>query len=196
MLYILPITEISRSLHSQTQYFVQEHDLDGDALTYSKCEAVVIAFIYKILAGRLLWLDYVNPSEVDMIVKDLVGLMANYTDVKIDFTEVMNLEIDKLIDSEAEYAKALGRLFDWFILSGQDQEEALEEGRASEIVLSNEYNTTVVEDIWYLLCQQISEIIPEKTWKVWTLCRLGRDLYLKEGEDYRIIDWMKNNKGE
>ena len=37
----------------------------------------------------------------------------------------------------------------------------------------------------------IQSAIPKKTWRLWTVRALGRDLCLEQGEDFRVLDWER-----
>lgn len=52
----------------------------------------------------------------------------------------------------------------------------------------------VVDPIYLQICEWISVVIPGKTWKVWYLRKVGRDLALEEGMDYRIMDWTRRKE--
>lgn len=40
----------------------------------------------------------------------------------------------------------------------------------------------------------IDDVIPKRTWRIYTTRRLGHDLVIERGRDYRIEDWERRMK--
>lgn len=186
MIHVIPVSDYSRSFYAQTMMFVEEHNLDPKMFSYGKCENLVVSLIYKALSEKFYWLDY----EIDCC---LSGFGVSDDNGSVDFSGIDSLIDNRLLNAEIEYVKALNRLFDWFIIDSEE-EDLMEPSTLKEILLSNQYDSTVVDDVWLNVIQTINSAIPERTWIVWEVKKLGRDLIIKEKEDYRILDWMRRHK--
>lgn len=187
MIYVLPINEISRSFHGQTLRFLEEKGLDPSMFSFAKCEALVTAVFYRVLYDKFYWIPY----EEDRF---LSGIGVSDEDGGVDFSGLDLLTSNKLFNAEVEYTKALTRLFDWLIVDA-DEDDLCDPKALKEVMLTNQYDSTIIDAVWLAIQELINTALPEKTWKVWDIHRLGRDLYMKEGEDYRVMDWMKRYRG-
>lgn len=59
------------------------------------------------------------------------------------------------------------------------------------------FECDVIEPVRSTLLGALDVVIPSTTWDIWYTKRLGRDIVLEKGEDYRIMDWTKRyRKGE
>lgn len=186
MIYVLPINEMSRSFHGQTLRFLEEKELDPSMFSFAKCEALVTAVLYRVLYDKFYWIPYEEERHH-------AGLSVN-DDGAVVMTFQPLSSNSQLYNAEEEYVRALTRLFDW-MTTDAEEEDLCNPTVLKEVMITNQYDSTVVDDVWLSINELVKMAIPEKTWKVWEVQRLGCDLYLKEGEDYRIKDWMKRHRG-
>lgn len=56
------------------------------------------------------------------------------------------------------------------------------------------YFTEVLDDYEMMIHTWLDHHMPRRTWDVWHLTALGRDLVLDKGSDYRILDWERRMK--
>jgi hypothetical protein len=187
VIFVLPINELSRSFYGQTIRFLEEKELDTTMFSYSKCEALTIAILYKVLYDKFYWIPYEEE-------RFLSGIGVSDESGAVDLTGLDHLISNKLFNAEVEYVKALTRLFDWFIVDAVE-DDLCDPTTLKEVLLTNQYDSTIIDSLWLAIQELVDSVLPEKTWKVWDIHRLGRDLYMKEGEDYRIMDWMKRHRG-
>ena len=54
--------------------------------------------------------------------------------------------------------------------------------------------TDIVDDIEVGISECLDNTIGHNTWMVWTTRRLGYDIAIQRGEDYRILDWERRNR--
>lgn len=185
MNYVIPVSELARSFHTQTTIFLNENNLDPKMFSYSKCEDLVICFLYKALSERFKWLSYEIENSLGNygLSEENGGVVFSDNDVFVD---------ERFLNAEINYVKSLNRLFDWFILDA-DEEQILQPDVVKEILLSNEYDSTVIDDVWLGIIEMVNSIIPRKTWMMWKVKKMGRDILLVEEEDYRVFDWNRRN---
>lgn len=55
--------------------------------------------------------------------------------------------------------------------------------------LAQDYYSEVIDPLWLRVTENISRIIPSKTYLMWNIARVQHSAILTCGIDYRIVDW-------
>lgn len=49
----------------------------------------------------------------------------------------------------------------------------------------------VFEPTLNLLFDQVSQIVPDRSWYMWSVAALGDDVIFEQGEDFRVVEWER-----
>ncbi len=69
--------------------------------------------------------------------------------------------------------------------------EHLEAWKDQIVRYCGEFYRQVIEPTQKKVISWVQNIIPYRTWDVWTVRELGWDLVLEKGEDFRVLDWER-----
>ena len=58
-------------------------------------------------------------------------------------------------------------------------------------VAGRDFYNQVVDPLLVRMEGWVQTVIPTPTWTMWSLRTLGKDFYLEDGEDFRIVDWTR-----
>jgi hypothetical protein len=58
-------------------------------------------------------------------------------------------------------------------------------------LLASKFTHDVIHDIEARISSQVYHDIPADTWDIWSVKKLGHDLFLIKGQDYRVYDWER-----
>lgn len=107
--------------------------------------------------------------------------------------------IDDGINEQLRWARrsenadaALVKYFPWFNLVGDNKNG---DGVVNpNVEFSNHFYVDVLDRIEMRIHDLITQVIPDRTWDIWSMKRVGRTLYLVKGSDYRVMDWERRMK--
>jgi len=170
VIVVIAALNTARSFCTQARMFAQHHQLPADSITLPKCLSLVETFIYKALAERMEWIDH----ERNRIAYQDHNLPEGWATVSNNDPLIHC----KLLNPELEELKSLTRLFEWY----QDEPHNYHE-------LSEYLYTELVDDLWLLVQDQVHLALPERSWHIWRVKQLGKDMYLEQDVDYRVRDW-------
>ena len=189
MIYVLPISDIANSLLGQSRIFAAEGGLDASGLTFEKCHEVVVSFAASILSENLLWLPYEREQQNSKGLLDLLERSITLPVYAADYMTqktILGDFVQKLLNPEVEIARATARLFPWYQAIKEDAVEN-ESSRLTDL-----YDEEIIADVWSALGNVMDGFLPEgKTWDIWYMRNLGRDVYLHRAGDWRIEDWKR-----
>lgn len=198
MIYVLPISDISNSLLGQSILFAKEHGLDYSGLTLEKCHEVVVSFAACLLSEQLNWIPYERELQN---AKGLVELLERVDVIPVYAKDYLTQQpttatgdfVNKILYPEIEMARATARLFQWYQAVKEDSvdtKRTAEQKRSDE--LTDLYDEEIISDVWNALGKVMDNFLPEgKTWDIWYMRNLGRDVYLHKAGDWRVEDWKR-----
>lgn len=170
MIQIISALEAARSFCSQSRLWAQAYGVDDSSVTLPKCLDVVETFVYAALAEQMCWVQHERDR-----MQYRMHVLAE--DQSVERDPVIS---PKMLEPAAEQSKSLTRLFDWYT-----------DDPYQGHLLSESFYTDLVDDLWLLVQDQILQAVPQASWNIWNVKRLGRDLYIESGIDYRIYDWER-----
>lgn len=57
--------------------------------------------------------------------------------------------------------------------------------------ISDLFYTSVIDHVWLTIDSMIGDTVGSETWTIWHIRKIGSDLLLEKGEDYRVVDWER-----
>lgn len=179
---VLPTRELSLMLQAKLRDFSQ--GLNNPELvidhTYRKCNNLVRAYLTDEVASRMKWLPLVAAEKIITEEGDILY------PAKFD---------PKLFDTKAYIGSALVRIFPWLditYLSPNFEPQTKHEEDVYQLV--DFINSQIIDPMWLAVMQMVEEQIPNRTWKIYSIEELGRDIVVVEDVDYRIWDWYRKVK--
>lgn len=89
----------------------------------------------------------------------------------------------KWADPSEEADKVLVELFPWY----DPTLAAVHNGEA----LSANFHDNVIDHAFLAVSHMLEDIVESSTWHVWFMGRIGRDVVIEKGEDFRVLDWTR-----
>ncbi len=103
--------------------------------------------------------------------------------VYLMFDDTVNTQL-RWSRAHSRYEAAMERLLPWLRLNRPN-------------TISDDYLCSEYDSIEVAINDLVERIIPNRTWQCWATRRIGSDVVLVCGEDYRIMDWERRmRKGE
>lgn len=144
--------------------------------------------------------DELAKTFTDRANDFIVAAAVNRSDIKtIDeraMFELIYAFVDDMLSARMRWSKSsynydnqLEKIFPWFAPL-----KNVRYGNTMHVV-ECEISSAFYEKILSVLEDEIIELvddrIEDRTWNVWSISKLGRDIVLVEGPDYRILDWER-----
>lgn len=149
--------------------------------------AFSLACDLKALTEEFMASDPINIEYKELTIDQYVDIIQGIVDDHINSLTCWCSDSDSSL-------KLLGEIFDWFepeAIKLQSEESEISPQRYKLMVVSNMYYIQVIDLIIVRFSEIVDEFIPSDNWNVWHMRRLGDDLLVEKGEDYRIIDWTR-----